>query len=78
MILDFLGQGLERGRGRPAAARACRDDRQELAEAHGLQQFLRDLDLKGAIAAGFGCQRNADGVADTVLQQDAEWRGSSV
>ena len=71
-ILDRARQFLERGRGGAAAARTGRNQRHEGAEAHGVQQFLRDLNFQRAVAAGLGGERNADGVADTVLQQDAE------
>ena len=74
-ILDRARQFLEGGRGGAAAARTGRDQRHEGAEAHGLQQFLRDLHFQGAIAAGLGRQRNPDGVADAVLQQNAERGG---
>ena len=74
-VLDRARQFLERGRGGAAAARACRNQRHEGAEAHGLQQFLRDLHLDRAIAAGLGRQRNPDGIADAVLQENAERGG---
>jgi len=65
--LDFLGQHLEGLAGGASAAGAGRDDGQELPKAHGLQQFLRHLYLKRAVAAGFRGQRDADGVADALL-----------
>ena len=68
-------QFLEGGRGGAAAARAGRDQRHEGAEAHGLQQFLRHLHFERAVAAGFRGQRDPDGIADAVLQQDAERGG---
>ena len=74
-ILDAAGQFLERGRGGAAATGACRDQRHEGTEAHGLQQFLRNLHFAGAVAAGLRRQRNTDGVADALLQQDTERRG---
>ena len=49
-----------------------RDQRHEHAEAHGLQDFLRHLHLERAVAAGLGRERDADGVADALLQQHAE------
>ena len=70
----MCGQLLEGGRGGAAAAGARRNQRQERAEAHGLQQLLADLHLAGAVAAGLRRQRDADGVADALLQQDAERR----
>ena len=68
------GELLERGRGGAAAAGAGGDQRHEGAEAHGLQHFLRDLHLERAVAAGLRRQRDADGVADALLQQDADAR----
>ena len=76
-ILDRARQLLERGRGGAAAAGACRNQRHEGAETHGLQQFLGYLDFQRAVAAGLGRQRNPDGVADAVLQEDAERGGRS-
>src|SRR5690606_27082493 len=37
-----------------------------------LEQFLRDHDFLGARRARFGCERDADGVADALLQQHRE------
>src|SRR5688572_6703355 len=45
MILDVLGQRLEHRRGGAPTAGAGGNHRQELAEAHGLQQFLCRPDL---------------------------------
>src|SRR5262249_24367700 len=73
--LNVAGKLLERGRGGAPTARAGRDQRHEGAEAHGLQQLLRDLDLERAIAAGLGRERDANGIADPLLQQDAHRRG---
>src|SRR5262245_40594118 len=73
-LLDVAGELLERGRGGAAAARAGGHQRHEHAEAHGLQDLLRDLDLEGAVAARLGRERHADSVADALLQQDAERR----
>ncbi len=70
--LDVAGQLLERGRGGAPAARAGRHQRHEDAEAHGLQDLLRDLDLERAVAARLRRERDADGVADAFLQQHAE------
>ena len=75
IALDVLGELLEDGRGRAAAAGAGGDDRHEGAKAHRLQDFLRDLHLERAVAAGLGRQRDADRVADPFLQQDAERGG---
>src|SRR5262249_4397543 len=73
--LNVAGKLLERGRGGAPTARAGRDQRHEGAEAHGLQQLLRDLDFERAVAAGLGRERDADGVADPLLEQDAHRRG---
>jgi hypothetical protein len=54
------------------AAGTCRDQRHEGAEAHGLQQFLRDLNLQRPVAAGLRRQRNADSIANALLEQDAK------
>ena len=45
VALDLLGHLLEERRGRPAAARAGADLRQERAQAHRLEDLLGDLDL---------------------------------
>ena len=74
MRLDVLGELLEDGRGRAPAAGAGRDHRHEGAEAHRLQELLRDLHLARAVAAGLGRERDADRVADPLLQQDAQRR----
>ena len=46
----------------------------KVAKAHGLQQFLRDLDFDRAVAARLGRERDADRVADALLQQHAHAR----
>ena len=69
--LDVLRQFLEHGGSGAAAAGASGDDRHELPEAHGLQQFLRHLHLARAVAIRLRRQRDADGVADALLQKDA-------
>ena len=50
VALDLLGHLLEERRGRPAAAGAGADLRQERAQAHRLEDLLGDLDL--ALARG--------------------------
>ena len=72
MALDVARELLEHRRGRAPAAGAGGDLRREDAEAHRLQQLLRDPHLLRAVAAGLGRQRNADRVAETLLQQHAE------
>jgi len=74
--LDLLRHLLEeRGRRAPAAG-TCRDLRDEVAKAHGLEDLLGDLHLFGPVAAGLGREGDADGVADAVLQQDGEPGGA--
>ena len=75
MGLDVARQLLEHRRGRAAAAGAGGDQRHEGAKAHRLQNLLRHLHLQRAVAAGLGRQRDADRVADPLLQQDAQRRG---
>ncbi len=75
VVLDPAGELLEHGRRGAAAAGAGGDDGEEGAEAHGLEELLRHLDLAGAVAAGLGRQRDADGVADALLQEDGERGG---
>src|ERR1700722_13156214 len=67
--LDAGGKLLERGRGGAAAAGAGGNERHEGAQADSLQQFLRDLHFKRAVAVRLGRQRDADRVAYTLLQQ---------
>ena len=58
-------------RRRASAAGTGGDQRHEGAETHGLQQFLRDLDLERAVAPRLRGERDADGVADALLQENA-------
>ena len=44
----------------------------EAADAEGLQNLLSDADFFGAVAAGSGGERDADGVANAFLQQDPQ------
>ena len=69
--LNLLRHLLEEGAGGAAAAGAGRDLRREAANAHRLQNLLRDPDFFGAVAARRGRQRNANRVADAFLQQHA-------
>src|SRR5215469_3577150 len=68
--LDLLRHLLEERGGRAPAAGTRRDLRDEVAKAHGLQDLLGDLYLFGPIAARLRRERDADGVADAVLEQD--------
>src|SRR5271157_1184292 len=72
--LDVGGELLKGGRGRAAAAGAGRDQRHECAQTYGLQQFLSDLHLERTIAIWFRGERNADRVANALLEQDADCR----
>ena len=73
----LAGELLKRRRGGAAAAGAGGDQRHEGAQADGLQQFLADFDLERAVAVGLRRQRNADRVADALLQQHAHRRRRS-
>src|SRR5215472_4741645 len=70
--LDLLCHLLEERGGRAPAAGARRDLRDEVAKAHGLEDLLGDLHLFGPIAARLRRERDADRVADTILEQDGE------
>ena len=74
-VLDVLRQFLEHRAGGAAAAGTGGDQRGERAHAHDLQDFLGDLDFRGARFARLRRQRNADGVADAFLQQHRQRRG---
>src|SRR6185312_13077516 len=70
-VLDAGGELLESGRGGAAAARTGGDQRHEGAQPHGLEEFLRHLDFESAVAVRLRRERNADGVADALLQENA-------
>ena len=72
VVLDVAREFLEHRRGRAAAAGAGGDLRGEDAEPHRLQQLLRDPHLLRPVAARLGGERNADRVAEALLQQHAE------
>src|SRR5208282_1512121 len=74
-VLDAGRQFLEGGAGGAAAAGTGGDQRHEGAQADGLQQFLRHFDLEGAVAVRLWRERNADGIADALLQQYAHRGG---
>ena len=59
-------------RGRPAAARAGADLRQERAQAHRLEDLLGDLHLALAGRAGLRRERDPDRVADALVEQDRQ------
>ena len=70
--LDLLGQALEVVAAGAAAAGAGHDLWRERAQPQALQDFLRHQHLLGARRARLGRERDADGVADALLQQDRE------
>ena len=72
MVLDVARELLEHRRGRAPAARTGGDLRREDAESHRLQELLGDPHLLRPVAAGLGRQRDADRVAEALLQEDAE------
>ena len=75
--LDVLRQLLEVGAGGAATARAGDHHRREGAQPHGLQDLLRDGHFEGAVTVRFGRERDADGVADALLQEHADAGGGS-
>src|SRR5690242_13533530 len=72
VVLDLLSHLLEERTGGAPAAGAGRDLRRKAPETQRLEHLLRDLHLLGPVAAGRGGERHADGVADALLEQDAE------
>src|SRR5437763_7011228 len=77
IALDLFGEFLESGAGGAAAAWAGDHHRRERAQAHGLEQLLGDHDLAGPVAAGLRRERNANRVADALLEQHPERGGGS-
>src|SRR5713101_7501003 len=75
IALDLFSELLEIGAGGAAAARAGDHHRRERAQAHGLEDFLRDHDLARPVPARLGRERNADRVADSLLKQHPERSG---
>ncbi|KAG0935462.1 hypothetical protein G6F31_015921 [Rhizopus arrhizus] len=73
--LDAISQFLEERAAGAAATGACHDHRRERAQAHRLQDFLRHDGFAAAIAARFRRERNADRVADALLQQHGQRGG---
>ena len=72
VVLDAFGEFLKSGAGGAAAAGAGRDAWRKRAQAERLKQFARGVNFFAAIAAGARRERNADGVADAVVEQDAQ------
>ena len=75
VVLDALGELLEVGAGGAAAAGAAGDLGHEAADGERLQDLLGAAHLLGAVAAGRGGERDADGVADAGEQQRRETGG---
>ena len=75
VVVDLLGQFLERRAGGAAAARAGGDAGVEAAQAERLQDLERDHHLLRARLAGLRRQRHADRVADAFLQQQRQRGG---
>ena len=69
VALDVLRQLLEVGAGGASATGTGDHHRHEGTQPHRLQDLLADTHLLRAVAAGLGSQRDADGVADALLQQ---------
>ncbi len=67
---DALRQLLERGAGRSPAAGAGRDARSECAQSEGLQELAGRVDLLAPVSTRARGQRDADGVADPLVQED--------
>src|SRR5471032_1321026 len=70
VVLDPLGELLERAARRAAAAGARRDARRERPQSERLQQLARRVHLFAAIAVGPRRERDANRVADPLVQQD--------
>src|SRR5690606_6524403 len=75
VALDLLGHLLEERAGRPAAARAGRDLRRDAADLERLEDLLRDTHLFRAVAAGPRRERDADRVANALVQQHGQTGG---
>src|SRR5258706_2524196 len=75
--LNLFGELLEISAGGAAATRTSDHHRRERAQAHGLKQFLGDCDLARPVPARVRGERDANRVADTLLEQYAERGGGS-
>src|SRR4051812_22846810 len=67
--LNLLRHFLEEGAGSTSATGARRHLRSKAADSHGLKNLLRYANFLGAIATRRWSKRNANGVANTFLQQ---------
>ncbi len=67
-----LGEFLKSGAGGAAATGACGNAGRKRAQAERLEQFAGCIDFFAAIAAGTWGERNTNGVADAVVEQNAE------
>ncbi len=76
VLLDFVGQLLKVGAVGTSAARTGGHLRYEIPYSQRLQYLLADPHLFGTVAAGFGRERYADGVAYALLQQYGEGRAA--
>src|SRR6185295_15100835 len=74
VALNPLGKFLERAARRPPASRAGGDARRERAQAERLEQLAGGVDLFAPIAVGPRRQRDANRVADALVQQHAHGR----
>ena len=75
VALDVLGELLEVGAGCPTASGACRHQRKERSETHGLENLLRHDDfLCTVIELRLWGQRDANRISDALLQQNGERR----
>ena len=70
--MNLLRHFLEESAGGATASRTRGHLGGEAADAEGLQNLLSYADFFGAIAAGSGRERDADGVANAFLQQHAQ------
>src|SRR5690348_6001609 len=75
VLLDALGELLERGARGAAAARASSDAGREGAEAKRLEQFAGGIDFLAAVASGLRRERDANRVANAFAEQNAHRGG---
>src|SRR3954447_562331 len=75
VVRDVARHLLKERRGRPAATRARRDLGHERPQPERLKDLLGDLDFPLPAPAGLRCERDADRVADALVEEDREARG---